>query len=56
MLCDKAMSWNLVVDKEPLDVQENCVAQVMKGKNHRGVVETLRERCKKEKHEFFYSC
>ena len=54
MLCDKAMSWNLVVDKERLDIRENCVAQVMKGKTHRGVVESLREHCKKEKHKFFY--
>ena len=54
MLCDKAMSWNLVVDKERLDIWENCVAQVMKGKNHRGVVESLRKHCKKEKHKFFY--
>ena len=26
----------------------------MKGKRHRGVVESLREHCKKEKHKFFY--
>ena len=54
MLCDKAMSWNLVVDKEQLDIRENYVAQVMKGKTHRAVVENLREHCKKEKHKFFY--
>ena len=57
-LCDTRNIWKLKhgakgCKTEP-DMRENCVANLMKGTQHRGVHESLNTHCKNNDHEMFY--